>query len=165
MTVYRDVYGRPGFCVMGCGTRDDPFYISSLESNDNELVKSLRVGDRLLSVNGVNVRSAKRAELDALLHGSPGCEMYLVVERKCMEPHGPPVPTPRSAFAAVDGQLSHARSLPSLVQPPEIDRNARAQEPHPSSAISARSISNLLSGSEKVSSGNGGHQISLIRVI
>lgn len=79
-TIQRDFNGSPGFSVAS-GT-GDVIVISSIASGGAaERDGKLRVGDRVLSINGTNVRNARHDQAVALLTGHCGSDIYLVVQR------------------------------------------------------------------------------------
>ncbi|VBB25787.1 unnamed protein product [Acanthocheilonema viteae] len=79
-TIRRDINGSPGFSVAG-GT-GDVLVISSIASGGAaERDGKLRVGDRVLSINGTNMRGARHDQAVALLTGHSGSDIYLVVQR------------------------------------------------------------------------------------
>ncbi|CAG9540465.1 unnamed protein product [Cercopithifilaria johnstoni] len=79
-TIRRDMNGSPGFSVAG-GT-GDVIVISSISSGGAaERDGKLRVGDRVLSINGTNMRGARHDQAVSLLTGHSGSDIYLVVQR------------------------------------------------------------------------------------
>uniref|UniRef100_A0A914XB08 PDZ domain-containing protein n=1 Tax=Plectus sambesii TaxID=2011161 RepID=A0A914XB08_9BILA len=87
-SIKRDPNGSPGFAVSG-GKGSTPFrsgdesiYISSISrEGPADRDGKLRVGDRVLSINGVNMRGARHDQAVALLTGHSDIEIYLVVQR------------------------------------------------------------------------------------
>ncbi|MFH4977003.1 hypothetical protein AB6A40_003712 [Gnathostoma spinigerum] len=106
-TIRRDVNGSPGFSVAGGkGTsNNDVIVISAVTpGGPAERDGKLRAGDRVLSINGTNMRGARHDQAVALLTGHNGSEVYLVVQRDqalCSSPtnipvnRSPPVPPAR----------------------------------------------------------------------
>ncbi|KAM3728313.1 Protein lap1 [Dirofilaria immitis] len=79
-TIRRDVNGSPGFSVAS-GT-GDVIVISCITSGGAaERDGKLRVGDRVLSINGTNMRGARHDQAVALLTGHSANDIYLVVQR------------------------------------------------------------------------------------
>uniref|UniRef100_A0AAF5PL35 PDZ domain-containing protein n=1 Tax=Wuchereria bancrofti TaxID=6293 RepID=A0AAF5PL35_WUCBA len=79
-TIRRDINGSPGFSVAG-GT-GDVIVISCIASGGAaERDGKLRVGDRVLSINGTNMKGARHDQAVALLTGHSGSDIYLVVQR------------------------------------------------------------------------------------
>ncbi|VDN02315.1 unnamed protein product [Thelazia callipaeda] len=79
-TIRRDVNGSPGFSVAS-GTGDAIVISSIAPGGAAEKDGKLRIGDRVLSVNGTNVKSARHDQAVALLTGHSGSDIYLVVQR------------------------------------------------------------------------------------
>lgn len=83
-TFRRDVNGSPGFSVAGgkSATGDTPIVISSITlGGAADKDGKLRVGDRVLSINGTNMRGARHDQAVALLTGHGSSEVYLIVQR------------------------------------------------------------------------------------
>ncbi|EJD76579.1 leucine-rich repeat-containing protein 1 [Loa loa] len=79
-TIRRDINGSPGFSVAS-GT-GGVIVISCIASGGAaERNGKLRVGDRVLSINGTNMRGARHDQAVALLTGHSGSDIYLVVQR------------------------------------------------------------------------------------
>uniref|UniRef100_A0A915Q670 PDZ domain-containing protein n=1 Tax=Setaria digitata TaxID=48799 RepID=A0A915Q670_9BILA len=79
-TIRRDANGLPGFSV--AGGMGDIIVISSIAPGGAaERDGKLRVGDRVLSINGTNMRGARHDQAVALLTGHTGSDIYLVVQR------------------------------------------------------------------------------------
>ncbi|VDO51333.1 unnamed protein product [Onchocerca flexuosa] len=79
-TIRRDMNGSPGFSVAG-GTGDIIMISSIASGGAAERDGKLRVGDRVLSINGTNMRGARHDQAVALLTGHSGSDIYLVVQR------------------------------------------------------------------------------------
>uniref|UniRef100_A0A0R3RRW7 Protein lap1 n=1 Tax=Elaeophora elaphi TaxID=1147741 RepID=A0A0R3RRW7_9BILA len=79
-TIRRDINGSPGFSVAG-GTGDVIVISSIAPGGAAEKDGKLRVGDRVLSINGTNMRGARHDQAVALLTGHNGSDIYLVVQR------------------------------------------------------------------------------------
>lgn len=107
LVLKRDQVGSAGFSIMGSGTTTDPIRISELAPNGPaQQSGKLAVGDRIRSVNGVDVRNASREKVVSFLKSTS--DIYLVVERAT------------NSQIRKSNSLSHAQSLPSLVA---IDQN------------------------------------------
>ncbi|KAI1724103.1 leucine rich repeat domain-containing protein [Ditylenchus destructor] len=133
--------GSPGFAISGSGLINDPVVISSLTVGGPAYrTGKLQFGDRLLSVNGVNVKNATHDQVVTLLTAnSIGSDIYLVVERcsptqttKSKEDDLSNVSLPNVGAkddtgnfklppnfgGSALGALSLSKSLPSLAAPP-----------------------------------------------
>uniref|UniRef100_A0A0N5AAW2 PDZ domain-containing protein n=1 Tax=Syphacia muris TaxID=451379 RepID=A0A0N5AAW2_9BILA len=83
-TFRRDINGSPGFSVAGGKSvnADTPIVISSIiPGGAVDKDGKLRVGDRILSINGTNMRGARHDQAVALLTGHSSSEVYLIVQR------------------------------------------------------------------------------------
>lgn len=123
LVLKRDQVGSAGFSIMGSGSPADPIRISELALNGPaQQSGKLAVGDRIRSVNGVDVRNASREKVVSFLKSTS--DIYLVVERESQ------VRKPNS--------LNHARSLPSLVAIDQSELEPFSAPPLPPRRSSSR---------------------------
>jgi hypothetical protein len=107
VTIKRDVDGSPGFSIQG-GIAAEPIRISSITPGGAaDQTRKLRVGDRILSVNGQNVKFCRQDQVVTMLTGIE-TEIYLCVEREIK--------------SAEKAKLTPSRSLPLICQ--EMSSNA-----------------------------------------
>uniref|UniRef100_A0A914C0M2 PDZ domain-containing protein n=1 Tax=Acrobeloides nanus TaxID=290746 RepID=A0A914C0M2_9BILA len=107
VTIKRDVDGSPGFSIQG-GIAAEPIRISSITPGGAaDQTRKLRVGDRILSVNGQNVKFCRQDQVVTMLTGIEN-EIYLCVEREIK--------------SAEKAKLTPSRSLPLICQ--EMSSNA-----------------------------------------
>lgn len=140
-TIIRDLDGSPGFSIIG-GQAAEPIRISSLTPGGAaERTGKLRVGDRILSVNGVNVKFARQDQVVTLLTSNRENEIYICVERAVKEVEPKPKLTP-------------SRSLPSLYQEistkdiSNLIANVYKKDSGPKNVFRTQSTSNLFFGIE-----------------
>uniref|UniRef100_A0A914Z0S5 PDZ domain-containing protein n=1 Tax=Panagrolaimus superbus TaxID=310955 RepID=A0A914Z0S5_9BILA len=100
--------GDPGFTICG-GTASMPISIKDIiPHGPADSTGLLRPGDRILSVNGTNVKMARPEQVHALLKAvNADLELYLVVERVHF----------KSTQNLVQSLLAPSRSMPSLFLP------------------------------------------------
>ncbi|VDM42227.1 unnamed protein product, partial [Toxocara canis] len=111
--IRRDLDGSPGFSVAGGkgASTGDPIVISSLTPGGAaERDGKLRVGDRVLSINGTNMRGARHDQAVALLTGFSSNEIYLVVQR---DRPGTPSSTPLQVAPSSTKSSSAVRMPPA----------------------------------------------------
>uniref|UniRef100_A0A9J2PGG8 PDZ domain-containing protein n=1 Tax=Ascaris lumbricoides TaxID=6252 RepID=A0A9J2PGG8_ASCLU len=112
--IRRDLDGSPGFSVAGGkgASTGDPIVISYLTPGGAaERDGKLRVGDRVLSINGTNMRGARHDQAVALLTSFSSNEIYLVVQR---DRPGTP------ASASLQVAPSSTKSAPAARSPPAV---------------------------------------------
>uniref|UniRef100_A0A915C6B7 PDZ domain-containing protein n=1 Tax=Parascaris univalens TaxID=6257 RepID=A0A915C6B7_PARUN len=112
--IRRDFDGSPGFSVAGGkgASTGDPIVISYLTPGGAaERDGKLRVGDRVLSINGTNMRGARHDQAVALLTSFSSNEIYLVVQR---DRPGTP------ASASLQVAPSSTKSVPATRSPPAV---------------------------------------------
>ncbi|CAI4233307.1 unnamed protein product [Auanema sp. JU1783] len=82
-TLRRDGSGSVGFSVAGgVGSGRDGIFISAISKNGvADKHGKILVGDRVLTINGTKMNGVRHDQAVALLTGSPGEDVYLVVQR------------------------------------------------------------------------------------
>lgn len=95
-TITRDSNGSTGFGITTVSGEPSIVISSIAPGGHAEIDGKIRAGDHVLSINGTNVRNATLDQALALLTGSHGNEVYLVVQRDAASPARIPSPARRS---------------------------------------------------------------------